>query len=226
MRIADLTIHSIESQLFAENTYTICKDGQPDCLVIDPGFQHEELISYLREEGLVPLAILNTHGHSDHIAGNDAMKKVWPDCPLIIGKEDAYKLTDAEANLSAPFGSPLLSPPADQVVSEGDTIQFGDIKLEVLETPGHSKGHVVFVYRGTPNVIFGGDVLFHGSVGRTDFFDGSFAELAHSIQKKLFKFDPETVVFPGHGPATQIGLEIEHNPFVGIPSGYTPAVSG
>ena len=220
MRIADLVIHSIESQLFAENTYIVSKDGQAGCLVIDPGFQHDQLISYLKEEGLQPLAILNTHGHSDHIAGNAAMKSEWPDIPLLIGEGDAYKLTDAEANLSAPFGAQLVSPPADKLLAESDRIEFADIPLEIIDTPGHSKGHVVFVYRATPSVIFGGDVLFHGGIGRTDFPDGDFGELAHSIQQKLFKFDDETVVLPGHGPPTKIGLEIEHNPFVGIPAGF------
>lgn len=222
MRIADLTVHSIESELFAENTYIIWRDGQTDCVVIDPGFQHELLIQYLKTEGLRPLAILNTHGHSDHIAGNDAMKQEWPDAPLVIGEGDAYKLTDPHANLSAPFGADLRSPPADRLVAEGHVIEFASMPFEVIETPGHSKGHVVFVHRTEPDLIFGGDVLFRGNVGRTDFFDGSFQELEHSIQQKLFKFDPQTIVFPGHGPPTQIGVEIEHNPVVGMPAGFTP----
>lgn len=225
VRIADLTIHAIESQLFAENAYILRREGQIDCVIVDPGFQHEQLIQYLKAESLRPSAILNTHGHSDHIAGNEAMKGEWPDIPLVIGRNDAYKLTDPQANLSAPFGAELISPPADLVVDEGQSIEFAGLKFDVIDTPGHSKGHVVFVYRGTPNVILGGDVLFHGGIGRTDFEDGSFPELQHSIQKKLFNFAPDTTVFPGHGPHTTIELEIAHNPFVGVPAGYQPAAS-
>lgn len=220
MRIDNLNIESIESQLFAENTYVVSNEGQADCVVIDPGFQAEELVAHLKREQLNPVAILNTHGHSDHIAGNEAMKSEWPAIPLLIGKGDAYKLTDPEANLSAPFGASLVSPPADKELNEGDTLEYAGIPLEILDTPGHSRGHIVFVYRGDTNVIFGGDVLFHGGIGRTDFADGDFGELVHSIQKKLFEFDDQTVVFPGHGPPTKIGMEIENNPFVGMPAGY------
>ena len=92
MRIENLNIESIESQLFAENTYIVSKEGQAECMVIDPGFQAEELIAYLKRESLNPVAILNTHGHSDHIAGNEAMKGEWPTIPLLIGKGDALSL--------------------------------------------------------------------------------------------------------------------------------------
>ena len=220
MRFADLEIHSIESQLFAENTYTIWRNGQTDCLIVDPGLQAQELIEYLRAAKLEPAAILNTHGHSDHIAGNEVIKSAWPEAPLIIGEDDAYKLTDADANLSAPFGMPLLSPVADQTVAEGDVLEFAGISLKVLATPGHSKGHIVFLYEGSPTLVFGGDVLFRGSVGRTDFFDGSFEELRDSIHQKLFPLPADTVVFPGHGPETRVGDEIQFNPFVGVPAGY------
>jgi len=228
VRIENLVIESIESQPFAENTYIVGKEGQADCVIIDPGFQPELIVAYLKREQLRPVAILNTHGHSDHIAGNEAMKAEWPEIPLVIGKGDAYKLTDPDANLSAPFGASLISPPADREINEGDTIEYAGIPLEILETPGHSRGHIVFVFRSETNVIFGGDVLFHGGIGRTDFPDGDIGELTHSIQKKLFDFNDETVVFPGHGPPTKIGLEIEHNPFMGIPAGYVrpPKASG
>lgn len=220
MKIGGLTIESIESQLFAENAYIVSKEGKTDCLVIDPGFQHAEIIDFVNQNNLAPLAILNTHGHSDHIAGNEALKQTWPDCPIIIGKQDAYKLTDPDANLSGPFGMPLLSPPADRQLVEGEEFDIAGIPLQVLETPGHSKGHIVFAHRSSPNLIFGGDVLFRFGVGRTDFFDGDFDELRDSIQLKLFRFPDETIVFPGHGPHTTIGAEIDHNPYVGIPAGF------
>ncbi len=211
-----LQLDCIVSAPFAENTFIAHLAGSSQCLIIDPGFDPEAVIEKITEKKLSPVAILNTHGHSDHIAGNAAMKARWPDCPLIIGAGDAPKLTDANLNLSAPFGIELISPPADQTVREGDRLELGGISLEVFDTPGHSCGHVVFLYRGQePWIVFGGDVLFRGSVGRTDFPDGDMRALTLSIRKKLFTLPNETIVLPGHGEATTVGYERQSNPFVG-----------
>lgn len=228
-KISNLLIQTVESNPFNENGYVINRAGQASCLVIDPGFEVDKIIEYVRDSNLTPSAILNTHGHSDHIAGNEGIKQVWPDIPLVIGAGDADKLTDPNGNLSAAFGVSLISPPADQTVNEGQTIEFADIPLEVYDTPGHSAGHVVFVFRGQsadrddepcPDIVIGGDVLFFGGVGRTDFPDGSHEQLVESIHKKLFTLNGDTIVFPGHGPPTTIQQEIDHNPFVGVPAGY------
>jgi glyoxylase-like metal-dependent hydrolase (beta-lactamase superfamily II) len=144
------------------------------------------------------------------------MKRRWPKCPLVIGAGDAEKLTDPQKNLSARFGVPITSPPADQFVEEGDAIEFAGFTFQVREIPGHSSGHVVFICRElVPPVVFGGDVLFAGSVGRTDFPDGDFEQLAAGIREKLFVLPDETIVLSGHGPATTIGEEKRTNPFVG-----------
>lgn len=222
MKIANLEIQAIESQPFTENTYVINRVGQADCLIIDPGFEPAKILDYIRSKNLTPTKILNTHGHSDHIAGNEAMKQAWPDIPLIIGLGDAEKLIDPRQNLSAPFGVELVSPAADQTVKEGDCIECGGVSFEVFETPGHSRGHVVFICRGAPSVVVGGDVLFQGSVGRTDFPDGNFEDLVASIHNKLFTLPGDSVVLPGHGPPTTIEQEIQNNPFVGVPAGYSP----
>lgn len=206
----------IVSQPFEENTYIAHFEGRNDCLVIDPGLEPDKILSYIDREKLVPAAILNTHGHSDHIAGNAAMKERWPECPLVIGQGDAAKLTDPKQNLSASFGIELISPPADLTLGEGNLYTAAGFELEVREIPGHSSGHVVFVWQaGTPHVVFGGDVLFAGSIGRTDFPDGSFEALAEGIRGKLFTLPDDTVVLPGHGPETTIGHERKTNPFVG-----------
>lgn len=217
-----LDIDAVISMPFDENTYIVRNSGSSDCLVVDPGLEPGKILDFLKSHQLTPIAILNTHGHSDHIAGNAVLKKTYPDAPLIIGRGDAEKLTDPQKNLSAAFGVALISPPADQLVDEGDVLDLAGIKLEVRDAPGHSVGHVVFVVHDA-KVVLGGDVLFAGSIGRTDFFDGDFGALRDAIHDKLFTLPGDFVVYPGHGPETTIAAEIADNPFVGIPAGYKPA---
>lgn len=211
-----LKIGVVTSRMFAENCYLAQLPQSSECLVFDPGFDPEDVLRYLDEHRLTPALILNTHGHVDHIAGNAALKRRFPEVPIVVGADDAIKLVDAMQNLSGVYGLPIVSPPADRVVREGDRIAGAGIELEVLETPGHSCGHVVFVWKGgAPWIVFGGDVLFAGSVGRTDFPDGSFEQLEQAIREKLFTLPDDTLVLPGHGPTTTIGHEKIHNPFVG-----------
>lgn len=208
-------IDRIVSFPFDENTYVVSLDGSNQAVVIDPGLEPDKIVAQLDQQGLTPVAILCTHGHSDHIAGNGALKNRWPDCPLVIGKGDEPKLRDPVQNLSAPFGFEILSPPADLTVSEGDIYEAAGMRMHVLDTPGHSAGHVAFVVEGAiPLVVFGGDVLFRLGVGRSDFPDSDPQALAHSIRSRLYVLPDDTVVYPGHGPETTIGFEKANNPFV------------
>jgi glyoxylase-like metal-dependent hydrolase (beta-lactamase superfamily II) len=212
---------------FDENTYIAHLSGRDDCIVVDPGLDPEAIVDYLTERKLTPAAILCTHGHSDHIAGNAVLKHRWPQCPLLIGAGDAQKLVDPELNLSAPFGFSIVSPPADRTLREGDRYAAAGLEFSVFETPGHSIGHVVFLSKQVePWRVFGGDVLFQGGIGRTDFPDGSFEELRRAIHEKLFTLPDDTIVLPGHGPETTIGREKRSNPFVGGPAGYRDAPAG
>jgi glyoxylase-like metal-dependent hydrolase (beta-lactamase superfamily II) len=208
-----LQIATIVSAPFEENTYVVQLEGRDDCVVIDPGLEPGKILHYLDQSGLAPAALLITHGHADHIGGNAALKQRWPDCPLVIGALDAPKLGDAWLNLSANFGVQLLSPPADVLVREGDTYEAAGMAFDVREIPGHSIGHVVYLCREEP-IVFGGDVLFAGGIGRTDFPDGSFETLAEGIRNKLYTLSDETQVYSGHGPPTTIGREKRSNPFV------------
>jgi hydroxyacylglutathione hydrolase len=218
--LTNYTIETIESSPFAQNSYLIWRQGQTDALVIDPGFDTWSLRARLEREGLGLAAILNTHGHADHIAGNQAMKKAYPEAPLLIGRNEAALLRDPEANLSGPFGQPFVSPDADRLVCDGERIEYAGLVFEVREIPGHSPGSVVFVCDlFDPPFVFDGDVLFAGSVGRTD-LGGSFEQLASGIRTKLFSLPDATVLYPGHGPATTIGVEKRSNPFVGEPAGF------
>lgn len=210
-----LQIHTIVSMPFEENTYVVWLDGQTEAVVVDPGLEPELILDFLRERELVPVAILNTHGHADHIGGNAALKEAYPQAPLIIGVNEARLLIDADENLSAPYGLPITSPPADRLVREGDVVEAAGIRFEVLEVPGHSPGHVVYLYRDEPCVLLGGDVLFRGSIGRYDFPNSNGPLFFAGIREKVLTLPPDTVVYPGHGPVTTIGHEKRTNPFVG-----------
>lgn len=209
-----MQIQTIVSMPFAENTYVLWLPDLMRAVVVDPGLEPEAIQAFLQERGLSVAAVLNTHGHADHIAGNAFMKEHHPAAPLVIGVNDAFMLTDPEANLSTGYGFDIISPTADLTVREGETIEFGGMTFDVLDIPGHSPGHVVFVLK-EDKIVIGGDVLFRGGVGRTDFPGGSFDLLATGIRTKLFPMDPQTVVYPGHGPVTKVGYEKRTNPFVG-----------
>jgi hydroxyacylglutathione hydrolase len=211
---ASLQLQTVVSLPFEENTYIVWLSGRNDAIIFDPGLQPELIFDVLREQGLEVAAIINTHGHADHIGGNAALKEVFPQAPIIIGTDDAVMLTDAQANLSAPFGFPVTSPPADRTVAEGDRVEVAGLAFDVLDIPGHSPGHVVFVYRASPILVFGGDVLFRGGIGRSDFPGGSHPLLVRGIQEKLFALPDDTVVYPGHGPVTKVGYEKRTNPFL------------
>ena len=211
---APLQVRTVVSMPFEENSYVVWPAGQRECLVIDPGLEPELILELLRDEGLTARAILNTHGHADHIAGNAALKEAFPDASMVIGIKDTHMLSDADANLSAPFGLALTSPPADRTVREGDVVEAAGVRLEVRDVPGHSPGHVVFVYRGAPCLVFGGDVLFRGSIGHCDFPGGDGLLLLEGIRNKLFTLPPDTVVYPGHGPVTTVGHEMQTNPYL------------
>ena len=211
-----LHIHTIVSMPFAENTYVLWLDGQTDAVVIDPGLEPELILRFLKESRLRPEVILNTHGHGDHIGGNEALKQAFPAAPLVIGVNDEPMLSDSAANMSAPFGFEIISPPADRLVKEGDRLDYASLEFEVLDLPGHSPGHVAYVLTSEPLRVFGGDVLFQAGIGRTDFPGGSQRLLLDGIRKKLFILPDDTEVYPGHGEPTTIGEEKRSNPFVAM----------
>ncbi len=216
-----LRVAVVVSAPFDENSYIAHLADRNDCIVVDPGTDPDGICAYIDQHKLTPAAILITHGHGDHIAGNQAMKDRWPDCPLVIGRGDAPKLANAQLNLSSAIGIPVISPPANILLDGGQTYDIAGFSFEVQEIPGHSSGHIVFIWRAhQPPVVFGGDILFAGSVGRADFPGGSFPTLAAGIHRHLFTLPDETVVLSGHGPATTIGREKESNPFVGRPAGW------
>jgi hydroxyacylglutathione hydrolase len=220
--VPDYTIEAIESAPFAQLCYIAWLTGRTDAVVVDPGFDTRSVLRILQEHGLRPSAILNTHGHVDHIAGNSTLKREFPEAPLVIGRNETALLTDPDANMSAMFELPVRSPEADRLVADGDEVEFAGFRFRVREIPGHSPGSVVYIAEQfDPPIVFGGDVLFAGSVGRTD-LGGDFPLLRSGIHEKLFTLPDATRVYPGHGPSTTIGAERRTNPFVGDRAGSSP----
>jgi glyoxylase-like metal-dependent hydrolase (beta-lactamase superfamily II) len=206
----------VVSPPYMENTLILRRPDRDDCLIVDPGARSPEIVAMLQQKKVTPAAILLTHGHLDHIEGNAALRKQWPDLPILIGVRDAPMLTDPVLNLSAKNARPVTSPPADRLLAEPDRVEAAGFELDVLDIPGHSPGHIVYVLKSeSPFLVLGGDVLFQGSIGRCDFPGGDQDLLIAGIRQKLFSFPANTVVYPGHGDPTTVGEEQRTNPFCG-----------
>jgi len=198
---------------YETNCYVLREnDAAQDCLVIDPGLEAGDLLEFLDEQKLNPLAVLLTHGHIDHIAGLAVLRSRFAEIKVYIHNLDAEMLTEPKINLSAMTGSAFVTEPEDASLKERDIIDLAGVKLLVLHTPGHTPGGIS-LYSKQDGVVFVGDTLFADSIGRSDFPGGSMSQLLDSVREKLFTLPEETQVYPGHGPATTIAAEKAHNPF-------------
>ncbi|WP_347159642.1 MBL fold metallo-hydrolase [Pontibacter chitinilyticus] len=200
---------------FQENTYLLHDDTR-ECVVIDPGCytseERQQLKKYVEDNNLNVVRLLNTHCHIDHVLGNQFVASTY-NIGLEIHQQDEQVLR-AVPTYAGAYGFPQYSEQLpEKYLQEGDVVQFGNTQLQVLLTPGHAPGHVVF-YNEPEKIIIGGDVLFRQSIGRTDLPGGDFDTLIQSIKTKLFTLPDEVTVYPGHGPETTIGYEKQHNPFL------------
>jgi len=210
-----LKIKSFVFSPIQENTYLLY-DEFNNCAIIDPGCyfdaEKEQLVGFIKKNGLVPKMLLNTHCHLDHVFGNKYIAETFGLVAQIHEKEKPVLEF-------APASGLMWDMPFDNYtgefifLKEGDKINIGEDELDVIEAPGHSPGHICF-YSPKQNFLIGGDVLFNRSIGRTDLPGGNHAQLIKNIKEKLFVLPDETVVYSGHGPATTIGEEKRENPYL------------
>ncbi|MBO1512331.1 MBL fold metallo-hydrolase [Metabacillus bambusae] len=191
----------------------IYSNEEKECLVIDPGGDANKLTNILQQQHLKPVAILLTHAHFDHIGAVDDIRNQWK-VPVYVHKNERDWLTEPSLNGSQFFmaGAVKVSA-ADELIKSEGTLTIGNFSLQVYETPGHSPGSISF-YAAEAGIVFSGDALFAGSIGRTDLPGGNHDQLIKSIHDKLLTLPEDTLVLSGHGPETTIELEMERNPFL------------
>ncbi len=212
-----IEIKSFVFNPFMENTYVLY-DESNEAVIIDSGCyekeEQQQLSDFITEKGLKVVKLLNTHGHIDHVFGNQWVKDYFK-VPLLIHPKDEETLRSVK--VYAPnygFANFQESTP-DGYLEEGDQLTFGNATMEILFTPGHAPGHIVF-YNMEQNICIGGDVLFDGSIGRTDLPGGDYDTLIKSIHEKIFPLGDEMVIYSGHGGPTTIAKEKVSNPFCAI----------
>ena len=194
------------------NCYLIACEESKKAVVIDPGGEEAvySILNILQKNNFDLKYIINTHGHIDHIAGNNLLK-AKTESLLLIHRLDADMLVNANKNFSSFMGKEICSPPADKLLEEGDEISLGRLNLVVIHTPGHTLGGISLVLN---NIVFTGDTLFAGGIGRTDLLGGSYQDLIKSIKEKLLILGDDKIIYPGHGPDSTIGEERRINPFI------------
>ena len=212
-----MMLHTMPVTELATNCYIISCDGKT-ALIIDPGGEGERIAAWLRENNLRPEWIVCTHGHGDHIGANTFLKETFIDLRIAIGADDVEYLTSPMKNMSLLMARRIKSPPADRLLSNGDRFEFQDLSFDVIAVPGHTPGGLCLYTRlpggNDGSILFSGDSLFAGSIGRSDIPGGDGELLVRTIREKLLVLPPETVVYPGHGPQTTIAQEKKSNPWL------------
>ena len=211
-----IKIHSFTFNDFEENTYIVIDDQSNECLIIDPGCngtaENGQILSYITENGLKPIRLINTHCHIDHILGNNFISRTFGltleahagEIPVLLSGEKIAQM----------YGIPyVLSPQIGKFLDESQSVLLGKHEWKILFCPGHSPASICLYHEGSESLI-AGDVLFHRSIGRTDLPGGDYDTLINSIRTKLFTLPPNTKVYPGHGIPTTIGEEQQYNPFL------------
>ena len=205
MKVLQLEVGSLGT-----NCYIAYCENTKKAVIIDPGGDAARILALVNREGLTVEAIINTHGHADHVLANVKVQE-GTGAPIWIHSADANMLGSGSRNLSAYMGASTSCGAADRLLTDGEVLTIGDFTLKVLHTPGHTPGGISLLGDKT---VFVGDALFAESIGRTDFPGGSYRQLIQSSTTKLMVLDDDVKAFPGHGPATTIGWERRQNPFI------------
>lgn len=210
--MAELSISSLTVGELAVNCWFLTNEGSKETLVFDPGDEAGRIQAFADKKGWKISCILLTHGHADHMAAAEELKRLTGASVYALREEEPM-LQNAKTNLSVFINHRVITVMADELLSDGQMITLSGICLQVFHTPGHTPGGCCF-YCEEAGCVFSGDTLFQGSVGRSDFPGGSMSQLVRSVREKLFLLPDDTKVYPGHGEETSIGYEKKYNPFV------------
>ena len=195
---------------YYSNCYIVGSDVTKEAAIIDPGAEFEKIDSKIIDLGLKPKMIILTHAHGDHIGAVDELIEKYG-VKVYIHEDDANALKDSDTNFSKVLFGKNISINPDSKLKDGDVLNLSDLKFEIIHTPGHTKGGICIK---VGNIMMTGDTLFNKSIGRTDFPGGSYDEIINSIQEKIFKYDDDIIIYPGHNSPSTIKSEKLSNPFV------------
>ena len=204
-----MILRVLEVGSFAANCYIAACAETREGVIIDPGSEGPQIIRAVEDEEIKIKFIINTHGHVDHVGANAHVREATG-APILIHREDGDMCRKPHASLSVFAGTLKLAEP-DRLLEDGDVLEVGKLSFEVIHTPGHTRGGISLK---AGNILFTGDTLFAGSIGRTDLPGGSYRQLIASIKDRILPYPPDTLVYPGHGPASTVGEEKQANPFL------------
>lgn len=204
MKLETLVLGSLQT-----NCYILLEESTGEAAIIDPADQAEQILETVKQMGCTVKYIIITHAHIDHIAALDAVA-IKTGAPVVIHAADQYTLNNDALNLALYFGLPAPTVKASIIVHDGDSLPLGSQTLQILHTPGHNKGSMCIL---CGDILIAGDTLFFESIGRVDHYGGNMQDILQSLDK-LLQLPDNTKVYPGHGPATTIGHERTHNPYV------------